>query len=231
MHRKLSTDTARRVTLAGFAAATLLALAACQPVSSGPSATPTEGSTPVVPATGTATAAGGGTGTGSGNSGSNSGATPANGGVAACTGSQIKVTTGDGGAGLSHGALTLIFTNISGSTCSLSGYPGAALPDNGVAWNATREMAGYMGGAAGYSSPPTVDLPPGVAASALIEWEAATVNGAPDTAANCPGSVAQSLQVTPPNTQSTSTFPPIQDACQGFEVHPVVPGSTGRSGV
>ena len=227
MHRKLSTDTARRVTLAGFAAATLLALAACQPETSGPSATPTEGTSPVIPAS--TTAAGGGTSTGSG-TGSTSGATPAIGGVAACTGSQIKVTTGDGGAGLSHGSLTLIFTNISGSTCALSGYPGAALANNGVPWNATRTLSGYMGGAMGYSSPPTVDIAPGTAASALIEWEAATVNGAPDTAANCPGSVAQTLEVTPPNTQSTSDFAPIQDACQGFQVHPVVPGSTGRSG-
>ena len=227
MLRKPSTDTARRVTLAGFAATTLLALAACQPETSGPSATPTEGTTPVV----TATSAGGGSGTGGTTGGSTPSVAPALGGTAACTGSQIKVTTGDGGAGLSHGALTLIFTNISSTSCSLSGYPGAALPYSGGTWNATRTMAGYMGGAANYSSPPTVDIAPGAAASALIEWEAATVNGAPDNATNCPGSVAQSLEVTPPNTQSTTTFPPLQGACQGFEIHPVVPGTTGRSGV
>jgi hypothetical protein len=89
-------------------------------------------------------------------------------------------------------------------------------------------MSGYMGGAQGSSPPPTVVLAPGKSASAVLEWDDAPSGGQSTNSADCPGPNSVSLLVTPPNTQTTSTFPSLQDACQGFTIHPVVPGSTGQ---
>jgi hypothetical protein len=136
------------------------------------------------------------------------------------------VTTADGGAAAGHLGLVLLFTDT-GAACTLSGYPGAALSGSGgsTLLNAQRTMSGYLGGAQGSSAPASVPLASGATASALLEWSDVPVGGG-----GCPGTGATALLVTPPNTTVTTTLAPINVVCSGFQIHPVVPGSTGRSG-
>lgn len=49
--------------------------------------------------------------------------------VAACTTSQLLLSTGRGGAATGTFYLPLVFTNTSNTTCSLRGYPGASFVD------------------------------------------------------------------------------------------------------
>ena len=240
-----ATSIARRLTLGGVAAAALLGLTACQATTatSPPAAiaTPSSGAASASPGSGqggngagavTPTSGTGGTGATGGTGGTSAAPTnaPIARGLPECSGGQIKVTTASQGAAMSHSGLILIFTNTGNNTCSLTGYPGASLPDStGTPWNATRTMFGYMGGAQGYSTPPTVNLAPGNSASAVLEWASMPVGGGSADSADCPGLDSVHLLVTPPNTQATATFPPLTSTCQEFQIHPVVPGSTGQS--
>ena len=76
-------------------------------------------------------------------------------------------------------------------------------------------------------------LAPGQSASALIGWEHFPQNGSATVSpAECPGYGATALLVTAPDqTTPTRLTPPgtTSPVCWGFEVSPVVPGSTGRS--
>jgi hypothetical protein len=88
--------------------------------------------------------------------------------------------------------------------------------------NATRSLTGYMfnpGG--GISSAPVVTLAAGASASTLVEW----VGNAGET---CYATGTGALEVTPPNTQSTSSFTTLtlgdNGICADFETHPVVSG-------
>lgn len=96
---------------------------------------------------------------------------------------------------------------------------------------AQRAMYGYMGGDAG-RSPSPVTVPPGGTASALLEWLFFPRDGsAAVTTGNCPGYHAARLLVTAPDQTTSTVFaaPSAVPVCWGFEVHPVVPGATGRS--
>jgi len=231
-----STTTAGRLTLAGVAAVTLLGLAACDPTTGATSAagSPSSSASPAssaitLPAapTGSSTGAPASSSTGSGGAGPTT--TPVADGVPACTSGQIKVTTKSEGAAMTHRGLVLIFTDTAGTSCSLAGYPGADLPDSaGTPWNATRTSAGYMGGAAANSTPATVVLTSGESASAVLEWDAMPTGGGQLNSADCPGLNSVHLLITPPNTLTATTFPGLQDACQGFQIHPVVSGTTGQ---
>jgi hypothetical protein len=156
--------------------------------------------------------------------------------VPECTAEQLRITESDGaGAGdtaSGHASLALRFTNAGPRACFLRGYPGVAVSGLGGVLNAQRAMRGYMGGDAG-QSPSPVTVPHGGTASALLEWlffpqdDSATV-----TTRNCPGYHAIRLLVTAPDqTTSTGFAAPgaLTPVCWGFEVHPVVPGTTGRS--
>ena len=145
-------------------------------------------------------------------------------GTAACTGGQIRQSFTSGGAAAGHLGLILVFTNTSGSACSMNGYPGASVSDaNGSHWNAAREMEGYMGGAGGFSSPPTVVLAPGGTASALLMW-----TDVDDPNATCHTTDYTELLTTTPNTQSTVTYHGTY-SCENLQVTPVVQGSGGRT--
>jgi hypothetical protein len=93
-------------------------------------------------------------------------------------------------------------------------------------------MRGYMGGNAG-QSPSPVTVPAGGTASALLEWLFFPRDGsAAVTAWNCPGCHAVRLLVTAPDQTTSTVFAApgtVTPVCWGFEVHPVVPGATGRS--
>ncbi len=149
-----------------------------------------------------------------------------------CTAADLTVTPGVTQGAVSHSSLVLLFTNSSSAPCVVQGYPGVAaqLP-GGQVYNAVRAMAGYMGGDAA-PSPAQVPLAPGRTASAVIEWLIAPQDGSASvTPADCAGDGAVGLLVTVPDqTTSTRLAPPDQYSpiCWGFEVHPIVAGSTGQ---
>jgi hypothetical protein len=143
-------------------------------------------------------------------------------GTAACTGSAIQVEVKSAGAAMNHFGDVLIFTNHGGSACTLRGYPGVAVVKGSVALlNATRSLVGYMDENSGITSAPLVTLAPGKSASTIVEWEG-------DAGEACYTAGTGTLEVTPPNTRSTSSFGTLKvggdGICAGFVVHPVASG-------
>jgi hypothetical protein len=187
------------------------------------------------------TGAGGGS-TASATSGGASGATASatgNGGSAqnadagsnGCATGHVSVKLGSSDSGLTHRSLVLLFTNSGSSTCTLTGYPGATVTNNGQYdfapyVNAQRSLSGYLGG---ITTVTTVSLAPGATASAILEWDAAPTDGNEANAANCPGMAGGYLEITPPNTTAASKFDPPTDMCTDIQIHPVVSGGSGRS--
>jgi Protein of unknown function (DUF4232) len=152
-------------------------------------------------------------------------------GVGACATGKVSVKLGAEDASSTHKGLVLLFTNTGSSTCTLTGYPGATVTDSGMTdfaplVNATRTLAGFEGGASAVS---TVSLAPGGSVSALLEWEDFPANGEPASAANCYGMAGGYLEITPPNTTVATRFDPPDDMCRAIEIHPVVPGGSGRT--
>lgn len=131
---------------------------------------------------------------------------------------------GGGGAGLGHSGIVLLLRNTGARTCSLRGYPGAALVTaSGQEADAARTPSGYLGGLkAGSGVDPLVVVGPGRSASALLEGLDATSSGGA-----CP--TYSTLLVTPPNTTSTFRITRVLSLCRP-EVHPVVPGVSGNQG-
>ncbi|MBR7827695.1 DUF4232 domain-containing protein [Actinospica sp. MGRD01-02] len=229
-------ELSRKIAIATLAAAVLGGTAACTGsstaatgTSSASSAAGNGGTQTGAASSGTSTASastGGGAGASStaGNSNTGSATTQAAaGGTAACTGSQIKTTLGREGAAMGHRVEALIFTNTSSQTCTLQGYPGAAIVSGStVLLNATRTLNGYAGDERQLTSAPLVTLKPGAVASANIEW---VIDNGETCAANGTGT----LEATPPNTKTTtglgSQTTGTQGICADFEVHPVVAGT------
>ncbi|WP_052434147.1 DUF4232 domain-containing protein [Streptacidiphilus melanogenes] len=164
----------------------------------------------------------GGTGTSGGSTGGSGGST--GGGLAACTGSQVTVGVGQGGAATGHLEVPLLFTNISGTSCTLYGYAGVAgLDANGKqAVQATRTLRGFTGGLAqGATAPSTITVPAHGRASALLEW-----TDVPEgNATSCP--TYTSVLVTPPGTKTSTRIASIQPTACTLQIHPVVSGTTG----
>lgn len=153
----------------------------------------------------------------------------------ACTDAQISVRPGSYGAATGNVAQVVLFVNVSATTCTLTGYPGAAGLNAAGAQviQATRRLAGFLGGLQnGQQTPPTVTLAPGATASADVEGGDNPLNGA----TSC--TTYPKLLVTPPNlTQSTAITvgPPGSGitgfpGCAGLSVNPIVPGDSGRLG-
>ncbi|MBR7828257.1 DUF4232 domain-containing protein [Actinospica sp. MGRD01-02] len=138
------------------------------------------------------------------------------------------MTTIADGAGAGHVAWIVVFTNVASASCSIKGYPGAAVTDapGQVVLNATRAQAGYMGGQ--YPSPATIVLAPGKTASTVLEWVDSPANGQTPVGANCPGMDGGKVLITPPNTTRSTAFAAPGDLCSQFEVHPLVVGGSGR---
>jgi hypothetical protein len=144
----------------------------------------------------------------------------------ACVSGQIAVTAGAGGAGLGHVGVVLHFRSTASDACTLSGYPGATLVTaGGRDVPAHRTRNGYLGGLAAASGlPPVVHVLPGRTVSAYLEGSDsdAAHGGGP-----CPHYAH--LLVTPPNQSVTARMTsPLKTICQP-EVHPVVPGTSGRA--
>ena len=154
--------------------------------------------------------------------------------VAPCHNGQIVVSDAGGGSGLGHQDQVILFTNQSQSTCALSGYPGVAGLDTqgNQAVQAERTTNGYLGGLqSGTTSLPSVSLASGQTASAIVEGTDNPVG----SARSCPS--YPTLLVTPPNltvsvrvtVTGLGTNPPGLPGCSPIQVHPVVPGSSGRA--
>lgn len=173
---------------------------------------------------------GGGSGSGSGLSPSPSGSTSAStsaAGASACTGSALSLKIKQGGSGMGHTGSVLVFTNTGSKACTLSGYPGADVTDDGRYNWAPRMNATRVSGGATVK---TVSLAPGASASAMLEWDVNPRPGAGDApnAANCAGMAGGYLEITPPNTTATKRSEPPENMCTDLQVFPVAAGTAGR---
>lgn len=127
-------------------------------------------------------------------------------------------------AGSGHRGVALILTNTGGRACRVSGYPGVGgLDAGGKRVQARQTPGGYLGGL-GSGSPSTVTLVPGASASALVE--ALAFNASDGSACAAFGG----LLVTVPDDTVVTRLSWQTDACSDLQVHPVVPGTTGRTG-
>jgi len=222
----------RRVAAVAIVVAVLGATAACTGSSSGSSNTGSRSSaqttvTPSATASANAATSGGAATQGMNASTTTSSAASAHAvtGASACTGTEIKVAQGRNSAAMGHHGDVLVFTNSSSRTCTLQGYPGAAIMSGStVVLNATRALNGYIGDERQLSSAPLVTLAPGAVASAMLEWEV-------DSGQTCVARGSGTLQITPPNTTVTTGLGSMtvgsDGVCSGFDIHPVVAGNLG----
>ena len=113
-------------------------------------------------------------------------------GTARCDGPTLAVTVGDGGAAAGTIYYPVVFTNRSGTSCYLQGFPGAAAADSAGAAkvNATRDTS---------TAATRVVLAPGRSAHADL-----AVRNVPPGSAPCP--TYPLLLVTPPDSRRTSTI-------------------------
>ena len=151
-----------------------------------------------------------------------------------CQISQLRISPGASGFGTGNVGQALLFTNVSQTTCTISGYPGVAALDshgNQVA-QARRELIGYLGGLQNNaSSVPVVTLASGQVASAEVEGTDNPVG----TATSC--TYYPSFLITPPNETHSVTVSagvvqgshtPGFPGCSPISVNPMVPGTSGR---
>lgn len=144
--------------------------------------------------------------------------------LAGCTKAGLALSTGSPSSGSGHRSVVVVFTNTANRPCRLVGYPGVAALNAGgdqVA-QARRTAGGYLGGLAGGGQPPVVTLLAGQSASAMVE--AMAFNPADGSA--CAG--YRGLLVTAPDDVESTRLPWDTDGCADLQVHPVVPGTTGR---
>lgn len=122
------------------------------------------------------------------------------------------------GGASSHGGVIVIFTNRSGTSCALYGYPGAAdLDMSGRQFTqAKRTLTGFLGGC-GCARPGQIQLAPDASVSSLVEGD----NGGGDECLR-----GRTILVTPPNTTRSTRIPFEAYSCH-FQVHPVVSGTSG----
>ncbi|MYS21008.1 Protein of unknown function, partial [Streptomyces sp. DvalAA-14] len=132
-----------------------------------------------------------------------------------CATSQLSVAQRGGDAGAGNLYFYLVFTNHSGTTCHLTGYPGVSMLDASgrqIGQPATREHPGY--------SP--VVLAPGASASDTIH----TIN----QQGTCLATSAD-LRVYPPgNTASVVVPAKITECYNTFAVTPLAAGRSGNPG-
>lgn len=142
----------------------------------------------------------------------------------ACGDGEITVSLGQSQGATGHISVLLLFTNASGHTCTLHGYPGAELSDPSGTLkplDAVRKLTGPMGGAQGMSKPPVVTLAVGQTVSAVLEW---TDVPSGDSTASCYTS-SDTFEATAPNLHQSTTLAlaSATQVCGGFQVHPVLP--------
>ncbi len=137
--------------------------------------------------------------------------------AAACN-AQLAVRSAPAQGGDSHGGVIVIFTNTASTTCTIYGYPGAAVLDKSGRQivQATRTLSGYLGGCR-CATPEHLRLDHSQSASAIVEGD----NGGGD---ECLRGIA--ILATPPNTTKPTRIPLQAYSCH-VQVHPVVRGTAG----
>lgn len=137
--------------------------------------------------------------------------------AAACN-AQLAVRSAPAQGGDSHGGVIVIFTNTASTSCTIYGYPGAAVLDKlgRQIVQATRTLSGYLGGCR-CAIPEHLRLDHSQSASAIVEGD----NGGGD---ECLRGVA--ILATPPNTTKPTRIPLQAYSCH-VQVHPVVRGTAG----
>jgi hypothetical protein len=148
----------------------------------------------------------------------------AGGSAASCTNADVTVAFGHGATNGNYQSTDLIFTNVGSGTCTLQGYPGAALVAGSTTINATRELNEFMGDTH-LTSPPLVTLAPGGTASATLQWLL------PTAGQTCPYPAATgSIEIIAPDTThvdivSTGAHVGRDGICSSLEIDPVTPGT------
>lgn len=141
---------------------------------------------------------------------------------AGCTPAHTAVSVARASAATGHAGVVLRFRNSGSTACTLTGYPGAALVAPHRQLDAVRTPQGFMGGLSPSArANPVVRLAPGDEASAFLEGE----DFNPQTSGACPRYTA--LLVTPPNQTVTVRLHRSLGLCNP-QIHPVVPGTSGR---
>jgi len=212
-------------------AAASLAVAGIMIAASGCSATaigaPGPAATSGAPVSGAGNGAGSASGGGSAGGAIGVGSTSGPAGTPECTALGLTITATTGPSGGGHQSELLRFSNISGHTCFMRGYPGVAqLHGSQTLQNATRTRSGYLGGLPSGQSIPTVVLESGHSAAALVE----ALDAAPNGSQACKGAGATGLLVTAPDQTSNTNLPSLLTACADFQVHPVSSASSDAGG-
>jgi Protein of unknown function (DUF4232) len=147
-----------------------------------------------------------------------------------CQNGQLKVTSLSGGAGAGQRDEVFGFSNVSKTSCTVTGYPVVvALDAQGGDIRAAEPVLDGIGGVhTGATTPPTVTLKPGQSASATMGGD----NNPVGTSASCP--FYPSFVVAPPD-QTQSVKVPARSGyglgpfpgCVPITISPVVPGTSG----
>lgn len=89
-----------------------------------------------------------------------------------CTGTMLRVTAALLGAALGNGVLHVLFTNMSGRTCTVRGYPSVVGLDAAghVLLRPRDERSVYVGGLDGDGPPPLLVVAPGETVSTVVGW-------------------------------------------------------------
>ncbi|SHG12043.1 Protein of unknown function [Jatrophihabitans endophyticus] len=152
-------------------------------------------------------------------------------GPARCLEKQLRATVdprhlpGNGTStapGRDRNGVLVDLENKSSTTCTLFGYPGAAIEDGDgtQVQQAKRTLRGPLGGLpSSRTAPGTVTLQPGEFAAALVEGHSTYQHGAAQ--AGCKGPRHPRILVTPPDTETAVPFTVGWPQCFTFEVHPV----------
>lgn len=151
-----------------------------------------------------------------------------------CQTNQLQVSLGASDVALGNIGQTILFTNVSRTPCTASGYPGVAALNahGGQAAQAIRLLSGMVGGLQNSTTlVPVVTLAPGQIGSAEIEGSDNPV-GAARSCVYYPA-----FYITPPDDFDTafvyagvvqgSNIPGFP-GCSPISVNPIVPGTTGR---
>jgi hypothetical protein len=114
---------------------------------------------------------------------------------------------------------TLVFTNVSKTTCTLTGYPGVSYVGAGgvQSGNAAVRTGGSIA---------TVTLRPGGTASATIHDSNGISGYSPQ---RCELSPAQGLRVYPPGRKTALFLPWKAQHCAGLGIHPLTIGPVRKS--
>ena len=173
------------------------------PTSTSGGTAPTNGST----STSTPTPTAGSTApTGSGTQTSNGGSA-----LAACATSQLKVAQVNPSLGAGQYYSTIVFTNTSGTTCTLAGFPGVSyVVANGVQSGPAAVRSGGPGS--------TVTLKPGGTASSVLH-DSNGISGY--TPQQCDLTKALGLRIYPPNQKAALFIPWVHEHCAGKTINPL----------